>query len=96
MKKENIEMGVYYIKEIKALIKYKETTTGYYYQRQNEVNSIHDGVVSLIGNDCGTFVSIDTPLKSKIAIANRKMMTEIESIVDKRIKELEMELEEFN
>lgn len=96
MKTKDIEMGVYYLAEIKALKEYKKTTTGYYYQRQNESKSIHEGVVSLMGNDCGKFVSIDTKMKEKIAIGNRVMMYDIEKLVEKRITELEMELKNFN
>jgi len=96
MKIEDIEMGVYYMKEIKALQEYKKTTTGYYYQRDNESKSIHEGVVSLIGKDCGQLVYINTPLKEKIAMGNRRMMNDIEDIVGKRIKELEKELASYN
>ncbi len=96
MKIEDIEMGVYYLKEIKALKEYKKTTTGYYYQKNNEATSVHEGVISLVGKDCGTYVSIDTKLKKSIAISNREMMYNIEKLVNERIAELEKELDNYN
>ncbi len=96
MKIEDIEMGVYYMKEIKALKEYKKTTTGYYYQKSNEFTSVHEDVISLIGKDCGHYVCIDTKLKEAIAASNREMMHNIEKVVDERIKKLEKELDNYN